>query len=209
MSHYDDEAQLDQLRRWWRENWMALIGGLVLGLAGIFGWEVWQSSRIHHAEQASQIYEEFKKALPDTPEQRAELAQKLTQEFSGTPYAAQATLLLARQAAEQGDWVTAEKHLNWVVEYADDEGLHKIARLRLARALWQQNRSDEALAQLKVKEDDAFAALYLELRGDIQRSQNNSTAAREAYDRALQLTSDVHRREFLQRKRDNLPQTPS
>lgn len=204
MSHYDDEAEVEQLRRWWRENWKALAGGLVLGVAGIFGWEAWQDARTSKSEQASQIYEELKTLGAGQAERAAELGQKLIEGFSGTPYAAQAALLLARNATERQDWQAAQEKLQWTVNNSDDEGLRKIARLRLARVLWQQGRPDEALAQLEIEDGDAFAPLYQELRGDIQRSKGDRQAARSAYEKAMALDPAPASRELLQRKLDDL-----
>lgn len=204
MSHYEDEAQLDQLRRWWRENWMALAGGLALGLGGIFGWEAWQDFQTGKAEQASQIYEDMKKSLADKTDQAARLGRTLMKDYAGTPYAAQAALLLAQRAAGEFDWGPAEERLNWVIRHSDDPGLQKIARLRLARVLWQQNKPDDALKLLDVKDDDAFASLYQELRGDIKLSQNDRDAARTAYEKAMALGPQPASREYLQRKLDDL-----
>jgi predicted negative regulator of RcsB-dependent stress response len=204
MSHYEEEAQVEQLRRWWRENWMALAGGLVLGLAGIFGWEAWQKHQTAQSEQASQIYEDLKKLTPDKASQAAELGKKLTDEYAGTPYAAQAALYLANLAGQQTDWDKARQHLEWVVKHGEDPGLQKVARLRLARVLWQQNQLDAALAQLDIKDDDAFAALYQELRGDIQLAKGDRAAARTAYEKALSLGPAAPSRDGLQRKLDDL-----
>lgn len=204
MSHYEDEAQVEQLRRWWRENWMALAGGLVLGLAGIFGWEGWQKAQTVTAERASHLYEDLKKVPADKSAQAFELGKKLVEEFSGTPYAAQAALYLANLAVQQGNWDAARTQLEWAAKNAEDPGLKKIARLRLARVLWQQGQPDQALGQLDVPDDDAFAALYQELRGDIQLAKGDRAAAREAYDKALKLGPAATSREGLQRKLDDL-----
>lgn len=204
MSHYEDEAQIEQLRRWWRENWMALAGGLGLGLAGIFGWETWQDLRASKAEAASQIYEDLRKLAPDKSAQAAELVKKLVGEYASTPYAAQGALQLASVAAQAADWETARAQLDWVVKNAEDPGLRKVARLRLARVLWQQNKLDEALALLEIADDDAFAALYQELRGDLQLAKGDRAAARTAYEKALQLGPASASRDGLQRKLDDL-----
>jgi len=204
MSHYDDEAEVEQLRRWWRENWMALAGGLLLGLAGIFGWEAWQKARTTKSEQASQIYEDLKRVSGDRQDRADELWQRLSSEFAGTPYAAQGALLVASQAAAREDWNRAQASLEWIAKNSDDPGLKKIARLRLARVLWQQQKPDEALALLEVQDDDPFAALYQELRGDIQFSKGDRDAARSAYEKAMQLGPAAAGRELLQRKLDDL-----
>jgi predicted negative regulator of RcsB-dependent stress response len=202
MSHYDDEAQVEQLKQWWNENWVALAAGLVIGLGGIWGWSEWQNAKARTAEKASQIYEDLRKAAPD---QMAGLADNLQQDYAATPYASHGALLMAEKAAEKNDWPAAQQRLEWVVKHADDYGLVEIARLRLARVLWQQNKPDEALTQLDVKDDDAFAALYQELRGDIKLSQGDKGAARAAYQKALSLGPAPASREFLQRKLDDLP----
>lgn len=204
MSHYEDEAQVEQLRRWWRENWMALAGGLVLGLAGIFGWEAWQDSRAAKSEKASQIYEDLKKLGPDQAARAAELGASLTADFAGTPYAAQASLHLANLAAQGGNFDDARKHLEWAAANSRDAGLRKIAKLRLARVLWQLERADDALKQLEIADDDAFAALYQELRGDILLGKGDRAAARTAYEKALALGPQAASRQGLQRKLDDL-----
>lgn len=204
MSHYEDEAQVEQLRQWWRENWVALAGGLGLGLAGIFGWEKWQDLRTEKAEQASQIYEDLKRTPAEKVEAAAEMGQRLVADFAGTPYAAQAALLLARRAGDREDWDTARTQLEWVVRHADDPGSKKVAKLRLARVLWHQGQADAALAQLEIADGDAFASLYQELRGDILVTQGDRAAARQAYQKALQLGPSPMHRDPLQRKLDDL-----
>lgn len=204
MSHYEDEAQVEQLRRWWRENWMALAGGLVLGLAGIFGWEAWQKARTSKSEHASQIYEDLKRVPVDKADRANELWAELSGDYASTPYAAQGALLLASQAAARQDWAGAQSRLEWVTKNSGDAGLKKIAKLRLARVLWQQQKPDEALALLELADDDPFAALYQELRGDIQLAKGERDAARSAYEKALQLGPAAAGRESLQRKLDDL-----
>jgi predicted negative regulator of RcsB-dependent stress response len=208
MSHYEDEAEVEQLRRWWRENWMALAGGLVLGLAGIFGWEAWQQSRTIKAEKASQVYEDLKKALPGNKERIDQLWAELGGELSGTPYASQAALLLASQAAASQDWADAQAKLEWVGKHSDDASLKKIARLRLARVYWQQQKTDEALKLLEIADDDPFAPLYQELRGDIQLAAGDRDAARGAWQKALELGPAAANREALQRKLGDLGAAP-
>jgi predicted negative regulator of RcsB-dependent stress response len=202
MSHYEDEAQVVLLKQWWNENWKALAAGLILGLGGIFGWQEWQNHKNKVAEQASQIFDDLKKTAPD---KGADLADKLQQDFGGTPYAAQAALLMAQRLADKNDWTGAQARLEWVAKNAGDRGLVKIAKLRLARVLWQQRQPEQALAQLEIKDDDPFASLYQDLRGDIKLAQGDKAAARAAYRKALDLGPAAAAREFIQRKLDDLP----
>jgi predicted negative regulator of RcsB-dependent stress response len=209
MTQIDDDAQVEQLRRWWQENWKALVAGLVIGLGGIFGWEAWQAAKQRTAEQASQIYEDLKRAAISRPDRAVELGHALVTGYARTPYAAQAALLLSQIAVQTQDWSKAEEHLRWVLTGASDDGLRKIARLRLARVLWQQNRADEAIALLNLDSADPFAPLFLELRGDIRLAAGDRAAARADYEKALQLGAAATSSEFLRYKLDDLADVDS
>jgi predicted negative regulator of RcsB-dependent stress response len=203
-SHYEEEAEVEQLRRWWRENWIALAAGLVLGLGGIYGWEAWQALRTAQAEAASRAFEDLK-GLPLEEQARAgQLWHSLSTEHAGTPYAAQAGLLLASHAAARQEWAAAQAKLEWVREHSDDPGLTKLATLRLARVLWQQEQADAALALLAIGDEDPFATLYHELRGDILFARGDRDGARGAWEKALELGPAAAGRDSLQRKLDDL-----
>ena len=206
MSHYDDEAQVEQLKRWWSENWKALFTGLALGLGGIFGWQAWQQHRLHVSGEASQMYEELNKAATANKSDEAQkLAQKLMQAYPGTPYAAQAALRVAQMEADEDKLDDAAKHLGWVMDHSADDGLRRVARLRQAQVLWQQKKADEALKLLDVKDAGDFEALYQELRGDIKVSQGDRAAAVEAYRKALAAGGEQQaNRSNLQQKLDDL-----
>lgn len=203
-THYDDEAQIEELKRWWKENWKALAAGLAIGLAGIVGWEGYQSFNQGRAEQASQMFEELKTALAaGQSEDATRLAATLQREFAATPYATGAGLSLAAQAVEQGDLARAAEQLRWVHQHGYDAGMRQLAGLRLARVLWQQEQADEALKLLDT-DAQAYAALYAELRGDILLSQGQPEAARAAYEQALQRLAPDADPQLLQRKLDDL-----
>lgn len=204
-THYDDEAELENLKAWWKDNWLALAGGLILGLGAIFGWEGWKKYQTAQAMQASQIYEDMKAAFTADKDQQAQaLAERLIKEYASTPYAANAALRLAAAEVEQQKLDTASARLQWVVAHSDDKGLKQLAKLRQARLLWQQNKPDEALKLLDSKAD-AYAALYEELRGDIKLSQGDRAAARAAYEEALRAsTENPGGRDTLQNKLDDV-----
>ncbi|HSW12155.1 MAG TPA: tetratricopeptide repeat protein [Solimonas sp.] len=204
-THYDDEAQVENLKRWWKENWMALAAGLGIGLGAIFGWEMWKDHKTGQAEHASQIFEDMKKAATgDQADALKSTGDKLTGEFAASPYAADAALLLASEAVEQNRLDDALKHLQWVTANAKDEGIQRLAKLRQARVLSAQNKPDEALKLLEGEAGD-YAQLYDELRGDIKLAQGDRAAARQAYEKALKAAGDnAGNRELLQRKLDDL-----
>ncbi len=204
-THYDDEEQVENLKRWWKENWLALAVGLGIGLAGIFGWEQWKSHKTSQSEQASQVYEDMKKAVEAGKGEDAQAAgDKLLKDFAASPYATDAALLLAAKAVEDGKLDDALKHLQWVSANSKDAGMQRLSRLRQARVLWAQGKPEDALKQLD-GEAGEYGHLFDELRGDIKLAQGDRDAARQAYEKALKAQADKPgTTELLQRKLDDL-----
>jgi predicted negative regulator of RcsB-dependent stress response len=225
-THYDEEAQVEQLRQWLRDNWFPLASGLALGLVAIFGWQGWMQHQDGHAGAASHVYEDLGRAATDNkPDAVKDMADRLVKDFSDTPYAAAGALTAAAVAVAAGKLDDAVTRLQWVVKFeqspgffgslaatlhlrgrAQDPALLPLAKLRLAQVLWQQGKADEALKQL---DGDAasYAPLYAELRGDIKLAQGDRAAARGAYQQALEaLGTDAAApgRDGLQHKLDDL-----
>lgn len=199
-----DQEQVEALQRWWRENWLSLLGGLALGLAGIVGWQYYGESRLEKAEAASVAYEDVKTklAMKRLDEAKAAIAT-LESEHAGSPYVLQSRLNLAAVQADTGDWAGAEQTLRNAAAAKPDAALAGLIRLRLGRALWAQGKTAEALAEL----DDAsgaYAALAQELRGDIAAATGDTSLARKAYQAALASNADYLDGADVQRKLDAL-----
>lgn len=204
-THLDDEEDLEKLKTWWRDNWVALVGGLVIGFGAIGGWEAYKRWSDGRAETASQMYEEMKKNLDAAKTEDAEqIVTRLKTDFASTPYAAAAALTAAQTEVLAGQLDAAATNLAWVVANAKDEGLVQVARLRHARVLFAQNKPDEALQALS-GEAGSFASLYEELRGDILLAKGDAGAARTSYEKALAAASEgAANKTLLQQKLDDL-----
>lgn len=205
-THYDDEAQAERLKQWWSENWKALAAGLVIGLGAIFGWEGWQRHQVAQATQASRMYEDLKQALATANATEAQaIADRLVTDHASSPYASSAQLHLAAAAVKDGRLDEALQALAWVRNNGTDEGLRQVAVLREARVLWQQGKPDDALKMLE-RDGGEFAAMYAELKGDILLAKGERSAARAAYEQALdaEAQTDPAPRGDLQRKLDDL-----
>lgn len=205
-SPHEEEAEVEALKKWWNENWVALATGLVIGLGAIFGWQGWTRYQTAQRLEASQIYEDLKNAYAtnhahDVPP----MGERLQKEFAGTPYAAAGTLHMAAQSVTAGQLEEARKHLDWVIKSSGDEGLRQLAQLRQARVLWALGQNDDALKLLDAT-PGVYAALYEEARGDILLAKGDRAAAFKAYEKALSVATEDDRavRESLRRKLDDL-----
>jgi len=188
-THLDEEEELENLKRWFRENWVALAAGLVIGFGAIGGWQGWKAYQDRQSLAGAQMYDDLKKALTaGKTDDAVAITDKLQAQYAGTPYASAAALL----------------RLDWVAEHGDENGIRQLAVLRKARVLWQQNKPDEALKLLDGDAGD-YASLYAELRGDIAYAKNDRDAARKAYQAALDSAPEAAaNRALLQQKLDDL-----
>lgn len=204
-THLHDEDELEKVKTWWKENWLALAAGLVFGFGAIGGWEFYKGWRYERAVSASRLYEEMQTHLAsDKIEQAAAALQTIEQDYSGTPYAVAGLLAMAATQVDAGDLEAAEQTLSRATALGGDESLAQLASVRRARVLLSLKRFDEAMALVR-KASGAYASLYAETRGDIELARGNRDAALSAYQEALSAVDPATgNRELLQRKRDDL-----
>ena len=181
-----DEEQVEELKKWWSENGKGVLAGLVVGLAGVFGWSSWQTWQRTQAELASVRYEQIvSEAAAGNHEQALSQAEALIGEFPDSAYASLASLVAARTAVETNDPDAAKRHLEWVIEHAPFSELVPVARLRLARLILDANDYSGALAELAEIDSAPFRTRVVELQGDIQRDRGDRGVARESYEAVL------------------------
>ena len=83
-----DDQQAELIKSWWRENGLFLVGGLVLGVGGLFGWQTWQSVNTQKSQEASNAFQELLEASAQQRYNKAdELYELITADYAGTPYA--------------------------------------------------------------------------------------------------------------------------
>jgi len=199
-----EEQQLERLREWWKQYGKALIAGVVMAIVAAVAVQSWRVNQKEHREAASTEYSQMLGLVDSDPKQAMGVADRLASDYDDTVYASLAALLHARLAADQGEWDTAAKQLQWVLDHDGEEGLVHIARLRLARVMLQQGKADKALALLKGIDAPAFRSEYDEVRGDAYLAQGDKAKAHDAYAKAMagaSLQRDTH---LLQMKLDDL-----
>jgi predicted negative regulator of RcsB-dependent stress response len=204
MSDYKtDDEKVEELKAWWKENGTSVIAGVALSIAGLFGWQYWKDYQANTAAEASSIYAEVAKADAATLEKALPQVQTLQKDYSSTPYAASASLKIAQQYAEKGEYEPAATALHWVIDNSKEDAFKHVANIRLARVLLAMNKLDDALALTTQVYPTTYASLIEELKGDIYSAQKKTAEARAAYDKAI-LSSSGGSTELIKMKRDNL-----
>jgi len=94
-----EEEQVQAIKRWWKENAVSLIAGIVIGLAVLGGYRFWSETKQNQAQHASVLYSE----ILSSTNNKAKNVEILKADYSGTPYAALAALLLAKDKVNENE----------------------------------------------------------------------------------------------------------
>lgn len=172
----DEHEQSERVLDWLRRNGAGLVGGVVIGLALIIGWQWWGKHQTSERMRAGDAYQAM---LQDLQAGKLKEAQAGMGNLKGTPYATLAALDLAKAQLDGNQRDAAIATLR--AAKADSPGLQSVLDQRLARLLIDAGKADEALRVLGDADDPAS----LEARGDAQLKLGKRDAARESYRQAL------------------------
>jgi predicted negative regulator of RcsB-dependent stress response len=207
VAYETEDEQLEAMKKWWKENAVSVVIGIVVGITLLGGWRWWQGYTDQQGQLASSLYEQVLFSLEEKKRKPAgDLTNQLLSNHSGSSYAILAVLNMARQDLDDGDIDSSHARLQWVIDQEGDFGeLTQIARLRKARLFLSQEKLAEAKALLEDMSVAKFKGVYAELRGDIAVAQGQIDVAISAYIEALESPDlSPQHREWVQMKRDDL-----
>lgn len=195
-----EEQQVEAIKKFWKDNGVAIVLGAVLGFGGLWGWRYYNAELIASQERASDAY---KSAVADLGKEEAAFSSVKTfvSENNDSPYAVMASFKLAKEAIDRKDLAEAAKQLTWITQTDADSAIKDVALLRLARVQMEQEKFADALTQLSNISSSSFNAQTDEVKGDIYQRQGKIDEALEAYTAALE---DAGSNPVLQMKLDDL-----
>ena len=186
MEDLSEKEQIDAIRAWWSENGNFVIGGVVVGVLIIFGWNSWRSNVADTEIAASTLFEDVMEAAGrNNLDAAAGAAESLFGEYPGTPYADQARLAMARMYMDSGRDQDAADVLRPLADDASGSELALVGRLRLAKILLYQDKADEVVALIKDQPETAFSARFNEVLGDAYAALESWAEAEAAYIAAM------------------------
>ena len=205
-AYVSEQEQVEQIRRWWKNNGNALLLGLALGIGGLAAWRYWDATQSARAESASQNYEQLiEMAAAQKIDDAMKAGHAIIESYPDSVYAKLSGLLVAKMAVEKNDYAQAKAELQRMLDSDGQGELANVARERLARLLLAEGKADDAFKLLQniasVDGEDSIA----ELRADVLAARGDIKGARTKYLEALAGADKLGLdRDSIQLKLDNL-----
>ena len=202
---FAEDDDMARARAFWDANGKPIVAGVVLGLAGIVGFNFWQGYQQDQGESASVLFDTVR--LGETTEAASAL-QSLQSDYTETTYASLAALSMAARHVQEGDLEAASGALRWAMEKGSDDAISGIARARLASVLIASGNAQEALDLVAGQSGGNFESRYRELEGDaysLRGESGDREKALAAWEASLAAADgSASPPELIQLKIDNL-----
>lgn len=200
-----EEQQVEAIKSYWQQNGNTIIAGIVLGLAGFIGFNVYQDNKFEEELLVSDNYQTLIEQSGKDAKAFTANGEKFISENGDNSYVSLTALALAKEAATHKDWPQVQKQLTTAIESAPTDGIKAIASLRLARVQVQLEQYSDALATLNSNLPESFTAAIEEIKGDAYLQQGKKDLARSAYQAAI-AADGISTSPSLQIKLDDLAQ---
>ncbi|MFP6776499.1 MAG: tetratricopeptide repeat protein [PS1 clade bacterium] len=178
-----EEEQVEQVKKWVKENGMQIVTGIALGFAAIWGWGAYQNYQKDQSIQARTYY----LSVVSSPENLSAF-EELQNNYSDTDYADQASLMMAKHSVEQEKYKIALGYLTPLYDSGNDFVKH-ISRIRSANIYLQLGSYDDAISALDITNESEFEGVYSHTRGDIYLAKGDNNLAKQSYKKAIERTS--------------------
>ncbi|MGJ8620795.1 MAG: YfgM family protein [Methylophilaceae bacterium] len=200
----EDQEQLDEFKVWWSKYGKLTVNAVLAAVLVYAAWQGYQYMQYRKAVEASDLYQKLVQQDSKIDLVKSEGA-KLMNDYTSTPYAGRAAVLLAKTSFQADDINSAKSQLEWAIENAQESAVMAIARIELATLLVSEKDYDGAEKILSEEIDPGYVGLKENLLGDIYLAQDKTTEAKQAYAKALEkLERDSRLYLFAQQKLDAL-----
>ncbi|ABL02414.1 puttive membrane-associated protein with TPR-like domain [Candidatus Ruthia magnifica str. Cm (Calyptogena magnifica)] len=194
-----DKTEEEQIKRWIKENTLQIVVGVALGLGGIFGFDAYKNYQHSQLIKARSIYLTLVSNPNDT-----QAYEQLKNNHASSGYLDQATLILAKNAVANKNYMQA---LEYLAPLSDTSNISiaKVVNMRIASLYLEMGHYKQALGALNTVPNSAFDGLYNQLKGDIYLADKQIDNAKKHYKLALnQISKDSKLQNLIKIKLNDL-----
>lgn len=196
--YLSEKEQIEGLKQRVREYGPYALAGVLVAVGGLYGWKYYESSQSRQGLQAAAKVEAIAAQLGGGDSAgAAKAADALRDSFGRTPYADEADLMVARALVDAGDLLGAMARVENVIRNTRDDEMKAVALLRKARLQRAMGKADDGLKTINSALDGgqagelgAFAARFLEVKGDLLGDKGDAKGAAAAWQEALAKDKD-------------------
>ncbi|QKQ24181.1 tetratricopeptide repeat protein [Candidatus Ruthia endofausta] len=194
-----EEEQVEQVKRWIKENTLQIVVSVSLGLGSIWGFDAYKNYQHSQLIEARNIY----LALTSNPSD-TQAYEQLKNNHADSGYLDQATLILAKNAVANKDYTQALEYLTPLSD-ASNVSIAKVVNMRIASLHLEMGSYKQALDALNTAPNSAFNGLYNQLKGDIYLADNQIDNAKKYYKLAFnQISKDSGLQNLIKIKLNDL-----
>ena len=176
-----------------------IIAGAVIGLAGIWSWNIYSDYQDTQSLDARSLYLSYAADYNNLG-----AYDKLTTDFSSSTYSDQAILLMAKYLFDAGSYTQALGVIKPLINNPSSV-IANTASLRAASIYLQLGEHGQALLLLEGQSEDGFSGMVYNLMGDIYFDLGNLSEAKKYYVLAIDNVSEnSNLSQLIQIKLDDL-----
>lgn len=192
-AHHDEQQELENAKHLWKNGGQWLFTALIIAALAYLGYTIYQNQQQKQhqqaALQASKIGQDNNQLI------------LIQQEYPNSPATTQASLEIAADLFNKGQYDQAIEQYRWVLTHNKIPVFQAAAVQNLANVYLQQQNYDEALKILDTPVAENFQAIIEENKGDVYATQGKKQEAILAYQSALdKLAENEINRELIQAK---------
>jgi predicted negative regulator of RcsB-dependent stress response len=190
----DEHEQGQRVQDWLRRNGLSIVGGVVLGIAAIWGFQNWQAARVNNSAADNARYQSVVSQLASSDLDEAAKQVKALEAGSNGIYVDLAALALVKAQVDAGRIEPAIEVLRGLKV---DGEFQQLVNQRIARLQIEAGKPADALVTLAKASDGGSQ----EIIGDAHVAAGKPELAREVYARALaQMDVAAPQRRLLETK---------
>lgn len=198
----DEKQREEEIQQWWKDNWVSIIGGIVIAIVGIIAFWSWRDYQMSQKQlQTASLYS----VISNTKDVKIDDVKSYI-DTNKNEYGQIVSFQLANLYVAEGKYQEAYNALvdNIQVGMVNDSILNDVARIRAARLAIELKKFNDSVALLDKIENDSFKAVALELKGDNAKAQGKNKEALDFYNKAVELYESINTNIVLKLKRDSL-----
>lgn len=193
MVNRTDEETADLIIEWLRKYALLVVAGLIFGVGGLYGYNVWHEKKINNAKIASQQVEQLFQSF--SKKDYAFVLKNYSKINEDGAIKSLSLLIAGKSAYQEKDLNLASDLLKQAILFskkAGDKVLSGATKLELIKLLIEQKKYDDAEKLLNEFDNNDFIVQRAQLNGFILQKKGKFSEALNVYEQANLFSGELN-----------------